>query len=221
MKCNILSIGIVPLLLLGCSNPADDVPKAEVTAARANAPAVELASLEGMVFAFGPANSRIDYIGSKVTGSHDGGFHNFAGEFRVVNGRLANSGNKVVIDIHSLWSDNDRLTRHLKSPDFFDAERHPAATFTSTAIEQSENGSKVTGNLTLHGVTKQISFPADIRLSQDELTVTSEFVLDRFDFDMKYPGRADDLIRKEVVIKLNLRAVPGKADFAQFSAAAL
>ena len=43
---------------------------------------------------------------------------------------------------------------------------------------------------------------------------------DRFDFDIKYPGKADDLIRKEVVLKLNIATTPGRADFASLEKAA-
>jgi len=42
------------------------------------------------------------------------------------------------------------------------------------------------------------------------VTLTSQFVLNRFDFEIKYPGRANDLIRKEVVLRLNVKALPGK-----------
>ena len=66
----------------------------------------------------------------------------------------------------------------------------------------------VTGNLDLHGVTKQISFPAAIEIDADEIRASSEFAIKRFDFDIVYPGKAEDLIRDDVLVKLNLVAAP-------------
>lgn len=200
-------------MLLGCGNPADNVPKAEVssdtnTEGRASAPA----SSE-KIFAITPKDSRIEFIGSKVTGSHKGGFTNFTGELKVDGSKLVGVGNKIVIDMDSTWSDNGKLTAHLKSPDFFNVPQHPKAEFVSTAIEQQATNQVVTGNLTLHGVTKQISFPAQIQVSEQSVDLNAQFVLNRFDFEIKYPGRANDLIRKEVVIRLNIKALPGKAAF--------
>lgn len=217
---NLKLTAFLPLLaILGCSNPADNVPAAGVAAAT-NAPADTSGSpgAAGRSFAFGPNNSKIEFVGSKVTGSHNGSFKNFAGEFQVVDGHLAGSGNKIVIDMNSITADNDRLTGHLKTPDFFNVAQFPTATFISSSVEQKATNSTVTGNLTLHGVTKQISFPANIKVSDTEVAVTSEFFLNRFDFDVKYPGKANDLIRKEVVLKLDIKAAPGKAQFASVEA---
>jgi polyisoprenoid-binding protein YceI len=202
----------------GCSNPADNVPAAAVSAA-SNSISAEEADEEGKHFVFGPESGTIEFIGSKVTGSHDGGFKNFHGEFKVRNGRLSDSGNKIVIDTTSIWSDNLRLTGHLKTADFFDVAQYPTAIFTTTSVQQSGPNSTVTGNLTLHGITKTISFPASIEITENEIHVSSEFSLNRFDFEMKFPGKADDLIRNEVVLKLNIKAVPGRAKFAATAAA--
>ena len=213
--------GIIPLtLLLGCSNPADKVPGAAVGSAT-NAPADSAKADAGdRYFAFGPSLASIEFTGSKVTGRHQGGFRNFAGEFKVANGRLADSGNKIVIDTSSLWADNDRVAGHLKGPDFFNVGLFPAATFLSTSIEPKETNSLVTGNLTLHGVTKQISFPAKVQTAEDGVTVSAQLFINRFDFNIRYPGKANDLIRKEVVLRLNVKSAPGRADFAALETAA-
>ena len=56
---------------------------------------------------------------------------------------------------------------------------------------------------------KSISFPATIKAAADSVAVDAEFAINRKDFGIVYKGKADDLIRDEVVIKLNLR-VPRK-----------
>ena len=203
------------ILLIGCSNPADSVPEASVssqTNTAAQPATTSTPEAEGKPFAFGPDSSKVEFVGSKVTGSHNGGFQKFAGELAVAKGKLANSG-KVVIDTTSIFSDNERLTGHLKSPDFFNVAQFPTATFEITSIQQQATNHNVTGNLTLHGVTKQISFPAMIDVSDAEVNASAVFFINRFDFDIKYAGKADDLIRKEVVLKMSIKAKPGKADF--------
>ncbi len=198
-------------VLAGCSkNPAENVPAANVsTATNSASPAPAAAK----TYAFGPAESKIEFTGSKVTGKHNGGFNKFAGELNVADGKLAGAGNKVIIEMTSTFTDTDRLTGHLKSADFFDAAKFPMATFVTTTIEPTSTNSIVTGNLTLHGVTKQISFPAKIEVSDAAVKLNAEFFLNRFDFDIKYPGKTDDLIRQEVVLRLKVDAKPGKAEF--------
>ena len=80
--------------------------------------------------------------------------------------------------------------------------------FLLNALQGEWGNSLVTGNLTLHGVTKQISFPAKIQVTDDAVEIAADFFINRFDFDIKYPGKANDLIRKEVVLKVKVRATP-------------
>jgi polyisoprenoid-binding protein YceI len=193
--------------MVGCADPAADAPKAVVEDA---APTVEEgANTDGVEYAM-TSDSTITFVGSKVTGSHDGGFESFTGAIWLVDGDPASSSFEVAIDTTSIWTDTERLTGHLKSADFFEVETYPTATFTSTAIEAAdeENGYTVTGNLDLHGVTKQISFPASIEIAEGEIKATAEFAIKRFDFDIVYPGKAEDLIRDDVLIKLDLAAAP-------------
>lgn len=206
-------LALVPALLIaGCSNPADDVAEAKV----GEETKMETAAADsgGDFFVVDTANSSVGFVGSKVTGSHTGGFTEFVGELRIVDGNIAGTGNKVVIDTTSMFADNDRLAGHLRSPDFFDVEKHPTSTFETTGIDVAANGTaSVTGNLSLHGETKSISFPATITVSDAAVSVKAEFHINRFDFKMEYAGKADDLIRKEVVLKFDIKAKPGRADF--------
>ena len=215
MKLTPSLAGLAPLiLLLGCSNPADNVPKAKVKSDTVNKNIVAQPPATGdLTFTCAPDSSTIEFTGSKVSGSHNGGFKNFASEFKVVNGKLADADNKVVIDTSSLWADNDRLTGHLKSPDFFGVAQFPTAVFVSTAIVPNATNSTVTGSLALHGVSKEISFPAKIDVSANAVTIAAQFAINRLDFGIAFKGMPNDLIRKEVVLKLNINATPGKGDF--------
>jgi len=202
----LLSVALV--LGIGCSNPADNVSAAKVASTSDQSKTKSPSASAAKRYTFSPESSKIEFVGSKVTGSHNGGFKNFEGELFSSSGQLQGAGNKVTIDTTSVWADNDRLTGHLKSADFFDIQKFPTATFVTTDVSQQGTNANVSGNLTLHGVTKQISFPASIRTSEQAIEVRANFSINRLDFEMKYPGKADDLIRKEVVLKLDIKATP-------------
>ncbi len=129
----------------------------------------------------------------------------------MVDGDPTHSKVEFTIDTTSLYADSEKLTGHLKSADFFDVEAHPIASFESTSIAATDDGYSVTGNLSLHGVTKQVVFPAAISVADDVVTADAEFSIQRFDFNIEYKGMADDLIRDDVLIKLHLVAKPEPA----------
>jgi len=151
--------------------------------------------------------STITFTGSKVTGSHGGGFKQFTGTIQVADGKVVGSS-AIEIQMDSTYSDSERLTGHLKSPDFFDVAQFPSASFTVTGVESSEGTHQVTGNLDLHGVVKSISFPAEIQVGGDGVVVRAEFAINRRDFKINYPGKPNDLIRDNVVIKLEILTKP-------------
>lgn len=190
--------------LSGCANPADDKPQAEVREAAADPAA---AAQDGDRYVLG-AETKIGFVGSKVTGSHDGGFNGFDGEITVAGDDPTTAQVRVEIDTTSIWSDHPKLTEHLKSPDFFDVATYPTAEFASTAVEADGDGYRITGNLTMHGVTKSIAFPAAIEMADGGIRASAEFAIKRFDWNIEYKGRADDLIRDDVVISLDLVASP-------------
>jgi polyisoprenoid-binding protein YceI len=64
----------------------------------------------------------------------------------------------------------------------------------------------VTGNLTLHGITKSISFPATITVAGDTVNADATFSINRKDFSINYPGKVDDVIRDDVLVKLTIHA---------------
>ncbi len=194
------------MLIAACSDPAADQTKAVTgEAARVASPQNVQG---GQKYLITPQNSKIEYVGSKVTGSHNGSFQTFSGEVNYA-GTPEKSRVNITMQTDSLTSDDPKLTEHLKSPDFFDVAKFPQATFVSTEIKPGgEKGAThtVTGNLTLHGVTKAITFPATIAVTPDTATVDSSFSINRKDFGINYAGAANNLIRDDVVLKLTVRA---------------
>jgi polyisoprenoid-binding protein YceI len=200
-----LAVFIVGLfLMVACSNPADDKSKA-VTGEKT---AVASPAVAGEKYKITPENSKIEFIGSKVTGSHNGSFQKFSGTIDYA-GAPEKSRVEISIETDSVNVDDAGLTKHLKTPDFFDVAKFPKASFVSTEIKAGgEKGAShtITGNFELHGVTKSITFPATITVSPAGVNVDSTFSINRKDFGINYAGAADNLIRDEVVLKLTVRA---------------
>ena len=202
----LLSLGL--LALVGCKNPADSAPKAEVKEAAAPKQA-EAPQAGHEALPISQADSKVEFVGAKVTGKHDGGFKSFSGTMHFNAEDVTASRIEVDIDMTSIWSDSDRLTGHLKSGDFFLVEEHPKARFVSTSIKEGGDGEAthtVTGNLTLRGVTKEISFPAKLEIGADALRAQSEFSLPRKQFGVAFEGKPDDLIRDDVLVRLDVMA---------------
>jgi polyisoprenoid-binding protein YceI len=202
----LFSLGLV---VAGCKNPGAEVTSASVEPADLAKEAIPNgAEPTAGALAINPSNSKIEFVGAKVTASHPGGFTDFSGALELGD-PIEQSAISVTIQTASLYADKEKLTKHLKSPDFFDVERFPTATFRSTGIKKEGDGHVISGDLTLHGVTRQISFPATVSASEAEVRANAEFSIDRQDFAIAYPGMPDDLIRDLVVIKLSL-ALPRK-----------
>ena len=204
-----IGVGITILSLLMFVMACADDPAADQTkAVTGQAKQVASPAAQGQRYQITPQNSKIEFVGSKVTGSHNGAFHKFSGEIDFA-GAPERSRVNITIDVDSMTTDDEGLTKHLKTADFFDVAKYPQVTFVSTEIKPGgEKGAThtVTGNLTMHGVTKAVTFPATIAVTPDVATVDSSFSVNRKDFGINYAGAANNLIRDDVVLTLRVRA---------------
>jgi polyisoprenoid-binding protein YceI len=207
-----LSIVTMCLVLTACDNePGAGKTAAEVSAPVA-APATATAPDGAATYAFSQDGSTLAFVGAKITGKHDGSFKVFSGTITVPGGDVTKGTVALEVDTSSVVTDSEKLTAHLKSPDFFDVAKFSKATFTSTSVvaDPSKGGTHViTGNLDLHGVAKSISFPATVRLTATGVEADAEFAINRKDFSIVYAGMPDDLIKDDVLMKITLRATPG------------
>lgn len=211
---NKLALGILSLALFltACENPAANKTKAITSDSNSNSATVRQTKGESVPLT--PETSKVEFTGSKVTGKHDGGFKDFSGNIDLVNNKPEESQVAVDIVMNSVFTDTDGLTKHLQTGDFFEVEKYPKASFVSTKIvadvAKGADNYTVTGDLELRGVKKAVTFPAKITVNPTEVAVDAEFVINRKDFGIVYAGKADDLIRDEVVIKLNLKSLRKK-----------
>ena len=206
MRLGLLAMVLTALVLVaGCGNPATNKSQA-VTGEAQQAPSAPPAVAQTYVIT--PENSKIEFVGSQVTGSHNGSFQKFSGEVHYT-GDVTTSHVTITMEADSLTTDTPDLTKHLKTADFFDVAKYPQAKFESTAIKTGgDKGAShtITGNLTLHGATKSVTFPATIAVAPDAITVDSTFAINRKDFGINYAGATDNLIRDDVVMTLKIKA---------------
>ena len=148
-------------------------------------------------------NTKITFVGTKPDGKHEGGFKTLAGTATVAGDDLTTLKIELEIDMDSTFTDNEKLTGHLKSPDFFSVKANPKSKFVTTKVAKADKGFTVTGDLTLNGKTKSVSFPAAISVADGTLKLTSDFSIDRNDWGITYgKGKVGD----EVALKLAVEA---------------
>lgn len=199
-------IGVVVLVLsiwTGCEQQRGEKAAASSVLAPERDP-----SLKVEKFAFDSTSSAIDFVGYKVSANRPGRFMGFRGTIEAVREKPEQSRAVVEIDMGSVQAEDEKVTAHLKSADFFDAVRFPKAIFTTTDVRPRGEGVgkyTISGELELHGMKRQISFPAVINIENDVLKAKAQFSLHRKDFSVAYPGMPDDVIMDEVLVKLQIR----------------
>lgn len=205
----LLAIPFAISLLIAC---AEDVGKDKAVATVEEPPAdptpTAPVAAEVKTLPVDASKSSIDALGAKVTAQHPIKFGTFTGSVGLAGEALAAVAFEV--DVATLVSDDEKLTGHLKDKDFLDVATFPKATFTSTEVKAGSDQAgfthTVSGDLTIRGQTKRVTFPARIQLSPTEVAASSEFVINRQDFGVTYPGRADDLVQDNVGLKISLIA---------------
>lgn len=169
-------------------------------------------------FAVDTASSSIRWAGKNVAGGgHDGTIGISQGTL-VFDGNALASGN-FKVDMNSIKVTDlegaraTRLENHLKNEDFFDAPKFPEATFSITKVEGKGNTVTVTGNLTIKGITKPITFPATVSKTGNQVRATAKGVtFDRTQFDVKFrsgnffSGLGDRAILDDITLDIDLRA---------------
>jgi polyisoprenoid-binding protein YceI len=151
------------------------------------------------------------------------GIANVRGKFREFEGTLEMKENladcraRGSVRVASIDTDEPQRDEHLRSPDFFNVEEHPEIAFESTHVEAiDEESSRVTGSLTMHGITRKIKLDVLIQGTDTDpwgntragIEVVGQ--LKRSDFDMKFNqalGSGNMLVGDKVAIALDISAV--------------
>jgi polyisoprenoid-binding protein YceI len=167
--------------------------------------AAEPAPVKSGVVTLSPENTKIQFVCAhmkpKQPDPRTGHFAKFTGQAQIDAAAKTLKAVTVEIDANSITTQFDKLTTHLKSPDFFEVRQYPTAKFESTKITAAQGQSQITGKLTLHGVTKEISFPATVSITASGLFLSSEFNIDRSQFGMTFgPDQVENKVALTVTI---------------------
>ena len=107
----------------------------------------------------------------------------------------------IEIKTDSLWSDDEKLTGHLKNPDFFDVKKYPTIKFESTKIEVSDDKSTIIGKLTILDKTVEVKIPTTNEIDDKSLTVKADFKIDRTKWGMNYgKGKIEDDVELKITL---------------------
>lgn len=207
MKKLILFSAAAAMIVASCvSNP--EGKKAET------ADSVEtVEQVAGTAYTVDTAQSELVWTGAKVSGQHHGTVDIKSGQLIVDNGAI--TGGNFVLDMNTINTQDlegewkEKLDGHLKADDFFDVANHPEASFEITSVNAgaTEGTVVVSGNLTIKGVSKNITFDATVaELTEQSVKATADFNIAREDWGVNYAGQQDDLISKEINFKVTLVA---------------
>ena len=143
--------------------------------------------MKSQTFNIVSTRSKIDWVGRKITGAHNGTIEVKEGELILNDGKLA--GGKFIVDTSSIKIlditdpiTNAQFAGHLASNDFFAIEKYPEATLEINSV----SGNHIEGDLTIKGITRPVSFDAAVNVDGDTLIATGKLTIDRTKYEMKF-----------------------------------
>lgn len=217
----LLTLASAALFLVSCGGPQGE---------RANTRDAEtVIEAKGDVYSAELVSSRIEWIGTKPTGQHNGTIAISDGSVVIEDGNIV--GGEIVIDMNSIVvldltdpETNAKLRGHLLSPDFFETETYPEARFVFTSVEEYDGEQTgdvkfthtVSGNLTMKDVTRNVTFPAMVDFQGDAMkAVTGQFIIDRSEWNVRYGSRSffddlrDNFIHDDISLRIMFMANKG------------
>lgn len=157
-------------------------------------------------------NSKITFSGTHADNAFTGTFGTWKALIRFDPADLAGSQITATFDTNTARTGNSMYDGTLSQADWFDVKNHPQATFTSTTLTAKEDGSgyTATGDLTLRGITKPVSFDFTLGdLAQVPTTAKASFSIDRLDFDIgKKSDAPAEWVGREIVLTLDITTTP-------------
>lgn len=181
-----------------------------------------LASAAPVVYKVDPDHSSVSFSIRHFVSNVQGRFKDFDGTIKYDKQNPTASSVEFTAQVASIDTDNKDRDNHLKSPDFFDAAKFPTMTFTSTSVKAKDaNTLDVTGNLTIHGMTKTVTIPVSVlgtvaTKGGEKAGFESNFTIDRKDYGVQWNRVLDTggtMLGNDVKIAVSVEAnTPKPAD---------
>ena len=225
---SLLAVGIISFAVFaaGCNKQPQPEVTPEPAAEEAMLPdtsMMDVATLEGMHYQVDVAASFVQWSAQKavVDTKHTGTVEISEGEIVLTPEKTGFVGARFVMDMTTIIDEDltgkmkETLETHLKSDDFFSVATHPTATLVVTEAALNADGSyTMTGDLTIKGITHQVTFPATVALDGEELTASAELTIDRAKWDVRFGSDnffedlGDNLIDDQVRFEIEITAAP-------------
>jgi polyisoprenoid-binding protein YceI len=148
-----------------------------------------------------------------VVSDVQGSFKSFDGSMESAKADFTDAKILFTVDVNSIYTDNDRRDGHLKSDDFFNAEKFPQIKFVSTSFNKTgDNKYKLAGNLTIRDVTKPVTFDVTYggtvnAMGGTHIGFKAKSTINRFDYNLKWNAATEAgnlVVGKDVDITINL-----------------
>lgn len=180
------------------TKPSETIPQATVTDTTVTTGATntenQAPTSGGRVRPVDNENVKIAFTGFGPGKEHNGTFSKVTSNLSLT--ETGSMTGTIIVDVASLSTDNERVTKHLNTADFFDTAKYPTATFALTKIAAG----KATGTMTIRGIKKEISFPIAIQESEP-IKYAATFTLDMKDFGINQTF-ANEVIELSVTVPL-------------------
>jgi polyisoprenoid-binding protein YceI len=147
-----------------------------------------------------------------VVSEVEGTFKLFDGSMENTKGDFSDAKISFNVDVNSINTDNDYRDKHLKSDDFFNAEKYPSMQFVSTSFTPAGgNKYKLAGNLTIRDVTRPVTFDVTYggtitAMGGERVGFKAKTTINRFDYNLKWNKATETgglVVSKEVEIAVN------------------
>jgi polyisoprenoid-binding protein YceI len=152
------------------------------------------------------AQSKVAFLVTRAVGEHIGHFEKFSATLELTDERPSKL--EISVKIGSVVTDRQGLTSHLKSAEFFDADKFPTATFTTETItptpEEEPSSYAVKGTMALHGVRGKLEFPAIITVEPDRVLGRATLEISAKAFGIDYAGMEAELAEDAVALAIEL-----------------
>jgi polyisoprenoid-binding protein YceI len=189
-------------------------------AAVAAALALASPALAADTYQFDKSHTTVGFQVRHIVTMLGGKFQDFSGTIQVDRAKPESSSVEFTIQAASISTNDPKRDEHLKSPDFFDVAKYPTITFKSTAVKPAgKDAYQVTGDLTMHGVTKAITLPVTFLgegkdpWGNEKMGFEVSATLNRKDFGINWNKTLDQggvLVGDEVKVQVSVEANKAK-----------
>jgi len=187
-------------------------------------PAATAADAEGSAAGEDPTEYKLDKAHSRIgfrvghlgISTVSGHLTNYSGRITLRGADLATLETDVTIQVKSVDTGNAARDKHLRAEDFFDSEEFPEIRFVADTMVREAGQWKLLGDFTMHGVTRQLTLPLDVKgpiedpWGNTRIGLTTTTTINRHDYGVGSDKISDKMVGEEVTLDISVEATAKK-----------